>query len=92
MAEPGHVREALVASGFLPNRKDMVDDPAFSGRNVNVFVNQVEIARPRAYGPVYPQVSSIVSRTFQQTLTRQKTPQQAVEEAAPEIEQLLDRP
>ena len=92
MAEPGHVREALVASGFLPNRKDMVDDPAFSGRNVNVFVDQVEIARPRAYGPVYPQVSSIVSRTFQQTLTRQKTPQQAVEEAAPEIEQLLDRP
>jgi multiple sugar transport system substrate-binding protein len=92
MAEPDHVRQALAASGFLPNRKDMVDDPAFSGRNVKVFVDQIEIARPRAYGPAYPQVSSVVSAMFQQVLTGQKTPQQAVREAAPEIDQLLDRP
>lgn len=89
MATPEHVKKPLLTIG-LPNREDMADDPAFSGDpQKEVFVDQVAVARPRAYGAKYPQISEQIWTMFQSVLTGQESPQAAAAEAGKQINPLL---
>jgi len=89
MATPENVREPLRTIG-LPNRKDMVDDEAFSSPQQQLFISQVEIARPRAYGPNYPQISEQIWTAFQGVLSGNTSPEEAARTAAREIQSLLE--
>jgi multiple sugar transport system substrate-binding protein len=89
MAEPRHVKKPLLTIG-LPNRKDMANDKAWtSDPRKEVFISQVEIARPRAYGPNYPKISEQIWTMFQQALTGDASPEQAAQQAGEAIKPLL---
>ena len=43
-----------------PSRRDLADVPAWAeDPELNVFVEQLQVARPRAYGPNYPEISTV---------------------------------
>lgn len=88
MSDPDHVRAPLRSVG-LPNREDMADDEAWSDPQTSVFVDQVEIARPRAYGARYPEISEEINRMYQQVLTGEATPNEAAKQASEAIGPLL---
>jgi multiple sugar transport system substrate-binding protein len=89
MTDPEHLKAPLLAVG-LPNRKDMAEDPDWvSNPKVQIFIEQVAIARPRAYGPNYPQISEQIQRMYRSVLDGVQTPEQAAAEAGEIITPLL---
>ena len=53
-----------------PSRRDLADVPAWADDPiVSVFVEQMEVARPRAYGPNYPEISTYVQEAFQAAIS-----------------------
>ena len=89
MAEPKNVKEALLTIG-LPNREDMADDEAWASDPLKeTFIGQVEVARPRAYGPEYPKISEQIWTMFQKVLTGEASPEQAAQDAGKQIKPLL---
>jgi len=89
MTDPGQLKPLIVEVGFPP-RADMADDPAWAEDPVlSAFASQVAVARPRAYGPNYPQASEQVWTMVQSVLTESATPGEALEQAAPVVQELL---
>ena len=88
LIEPENLKPILVANGSIPNRSDIAKgwttDPI-----VEAFIKAVSVAKPRAYGDKYPQVSALVQTAFQSVATSAKTPQQAAQDAAKGIKPLL---
>jgi multiple sugar transport system substrate-binding protein len=83
------VKEPLLTIG-LPNREDMADDKDFaSDPRKEVFISQVEVARPRAYGPNYPQISEQIWTAYQGVLAGKSSPEEAARSAAEQIQPLL---
>ena len=58
-------------------------------RRVKVFVEQLGVARPRAYGPKYPEISAAVQDMLQSALTGDATIDAAVKTAAGKVKPLL---
>lgn len=81
--------QPIIATIGLPNREDMADDEFWTEEPLSTFVDQVEIARPRAYGPEYPQISEIIWTMVQQVLTEDAAPEQAAQAAGEAIQPLL---
>lgn len=77
-------------SGQLSARPDLsgtlaaADDP-----NLQVFEKQLEVARARAYGGNYAEISAAVQISLQKVLTGAASPQEAAEEAATVIDAKL---
>jgi multiple sugar transport system substrate-binding protein len=70
--------------------KSLADDAAFQKDvNLSVFVNSLQTARPRAYGPNYPKISNAVQQAFQEAISGQKSAADALAEAAQTIKPLL---
>jgi multiple sugar transport system substrate-binding protein len=89
MTDPEHLKPLIVDVGFPP-RADMADDPAWADDPVlSAFASQVAVARPRAYGPNYPQASEQVWTMVQSVLTESATAEEALEQAAPIVKDLL---
>ena len=89
MAQPDNIKPILETIG-LPNREDMRDeDPWASDPQQSVFLDMVEIARPRAYGPEYPQISEQISTMYTSVLTGESSPQEAATQASEAIQPLL---
>jgi multiple sugar transport system substrate-binding protein len=88
--EPENLKTYNVTAGKIPSRKDVAqdahwtDDPALSA-----FVEQLEVAKPRAYGPKYPEISSAVQEMLQSALTGDQTVDAAVSTAAGKVTPLL---
>ena len=77
-------------SGFITNREDLADAEIFtSDPMIAKFVEAVSVAKPRAYGPNYPQVSQEVMNMVQSVLVGGKTPEVAATDAAAVIDPLL---
>lgn len=80
----------LEALGDLPARKDLATagtwarDPA-----LKVFLDQLPIARPRQYGPHYPDISLAVAEAVQAVLTGSATSAAAAGSAAVKITKAL---
>ena len=68
----------------VAEQKEWTDDPA-----VKVFVEQLATARPRAYGPKYPEISAAVQEMLQAALTGSTGVDEAVTTAAGKIGPLL---
>lgn len=67
--QPDVLKRYLVASGSLPTRSDIAGDKAWSDPVSKVFVEELNIARPRAYGARYPEISDAVVQAIQAALS-----------------------
>jgi multiple sugar transport system substrate-binding protein len=77
--------------GQLPNHSDVAEDPNYEwnkDEQMQVFVQQIKTAKPRAYGTNYPEISTIVQEAIQRALTGEDV-ETVMEEAAKKIDPLL---
>ncbi|WP_157801004.1 ABC transporter substrate-binding protein [Bacillus solitudinis] len=77
--------------GRLPNRDDVASDEAYEWNKdpqLQVFVQQIESAKPRAYGTNYPEISTIVQEAIQRAVTGQDV-ETVMKDAAAKIDPLL---
>jgi multiple sugar transport system substrate-binding protein len=78
--------------GYIPSRKDVLakvaekykDDPT-----MQVFLKQMESAMPRGPLPNWSEVSLVIQEAMQEALSGQKTPEQAMKDAAVKMKPLL---
>jgi multiple sugar transport system substrate-binding protein len=88
--EPENLKEYLVQAGKLPSMATLATDEAWTSDPViAVFMDQLKVAKPRAYGPKYPEISNAVQEMMQATISGQKPVDTAVAEAAAKIKPLL---
>jgi multiple sugar transport system substrate-binding protein len=56
---------------------------------IKVFMDQLKVAKPRAYGPKYPEISAAIQDMMQATISGQTPVDTAVADAAAKIKPLL---
>jgi multiple sugar transport system substrate-binding protein len=77
-------------AGKIPSRKDAAQSEQWtSDPALKVFVEQLEVAKPRAYGPKYPEISAALQEMLQAAITGDKTVDEAISEAAGKVKPLL---
>jgi multiple sugar transport system substrate-binding protein len=87
---PENLKLYLTEAGKLPSRQDMAEDAAWTGDPVlKVFIDQLKVAKPRAYGPNYPEISNAIQEMLQAAISGQKAVDAAVADAAAKITPLL---
>jgi multiple sugar transport system substrate-binding protein len=87
---PDNLKAYLTQAGKLPSRQDLAEDAAWTGDPVlKVFIEQLKVAKPRAYGPKYPEISNAIQEMLQAAISGQKTVDVAVADAATKITPLL---
>ncbi|GAB2971719.1 sugar ABC transporter substrate-binding protein [Streptomyces pseudoechinosporeus] len=78
--------------GLLPARSDMADAGKWAtDPTLKVFVQEFANARPRSYGPNYPQLSQAMAEALQASLTGSSSPQAAARKAASAITPKLQK-
>lgn len=89
-ATPARLKPVQLAMGMLPNRSDMANDPTWTNDPIQkAFLQQVSVAKPRAYGAKYPQISEQVWRMFQSAIIGNTTGKDAATTAGAAIKPLL---
>jgi multiple sugar transport system substrate-binding protein len=87
---PENLKTYLTQAGKLPCRQDLANDPAWTGDPVlKVFIEQLKVAKPRTYGPKYPEISNTIQEMMQAAISGQKPVDAAVADAAAKIAPLL---
>jgi multiple sugar transport system substrate-binding protein len=87
---PDNLKAYLTQAGKLPSRQDLANDAAWTGDPVlKVFIEQLKVAKPRAYGPKYPEISNAIQEMIQAAISGQKPVDAAVADAAAKITPLL---
>lgn len=88
--EPENLKEYLVRAGKLPSLATLATDAAWTTDPViKVFMDQLKVAKPRNYGPKYPEISNAVQEMMQAAISGQKPVDVAVAEAQAKITPLL---
>jgi multiple sugar transport system substrate-binding protein len=88
--KPNIRKEYLIQAGKLPSRPDLAEDPYWADDPVlKVFVDQLEVARPRAYGPQYPEISSAIQEAIQGAISGESSVEAALARAQKKITPLL---
>ena len=78
--------------GYIPSRKDVLAQVAEKSANdptMQVFLKQMESAAARGPLPNWSDVSAFVQQAMQEALSGQKSPEQAMKDAAAQIKPLL---
>jgi multiple sugar transport system substrate-binding protein len=78
--------------GYIPSRKDVVAQVAAKSANdptMQVFLKQMESAAARGPLANWSDASAVVQGAIQEALSGQKTPEQAMKDAAALIKPLL---
>jgi multiple sugar transport system substrate-binding protein len=81
--------------GYIPSRKDVLAQVAAKSANdptMLVFLKQMESAEARGPLPNWSDVSAFIQEAIQEALSGQKTPEQAMKDAAAQIDPLLPKP
>jgi multiple sugar transport system substrate-binding protein len=87
---PENLKRYLIQSGKLPSRQDLAQDPHWSDDPVlGVFVEQLRVARARAYGPNYPEISSAIQDAIQAAISGESSVEEALSRAQEKITPLL---
>jgi multiple sugar transport system substrate-binding protein len=90
--EPDNYKQFLKDAGMFPSRSDVADDPYWADDPVlSVFLEQVKIARARAYGPNYAEMSNALQDAIQAALTGASSVKDALDKAASIITPLLSQ-
>jgi multiple sugar transport system substrate-binding protein len=88
--EPENYKQFLQDAGMFPSRSDVAEDPYWVDDPVlSVFLEQVKIARARAYGANYAEMSNALQDAIQAALTGAKDVKTALDDAAVIITPLL---
>jgi multiple sugar transport system substrate-binding protein len=88
--QPDNLKTYLTQAGKLPSRQDLADDPAWTGDPaLAVFVEQLKVAKPRAYGPNYPEISNAIQEAIQAAVSGQSDVEAALKKAQATITPLL---
>jgi multiple sugar transport system substrate-binding protein len=88
--EPENLKPYLIEAGKLPSRQDLAGDPAWTEDPIlAVFIEQLQVARPRAYGPSYPEISNAIQNAIQAAVSGQTDVATALEQAQAAITPLL---
>ena len=88
--EPDNLRTYNITAGKIPSRKDVAEDPHWtSDPALKAFVEQLQVAKPRAYGPKYPEASAAVQDMLQSALTGAQPVDAAVSAAAGKVKALI---
>jgi multiple sugar transport system substrate-binding protein len=88
--EPDNLLRYNTIAGKIPSRKDVADNERWTGDPaLKVFTEQLLVAKPRAYGPKYPEISAAVQEMLQAALTGSAEVDAAVTTAAGKITPLL---
>jgi multiple sugar transport system substrate-binding protein len=88
--EPDNYKTFIKEAGMLPARKDIAKDPYWAENpELKVFVEQLAVARPRAYGEHYPEISEAIQDAMQGALTGQSSVKDALDKAQKIITPLL---
>lgn len=87
----GNLTAMLDLMGYIPSRKDLAEsnqklknDPIMS-----VFVDEMQYAMPRGPHAKWPEYSEAIYTALQESLTNQKTPEQAARDAQIKAEKIL---
>lgn len=81
---------AMLAVGQISALKDLATSDAVKRVDYYApFMIQLETAKPRTVSPAYPQIQKILSQAFEAALRGQKTAEQALKDAASQIDPLL---
>jgi multiple sugar transport system substrate-binding protein len=78
--------------GYIPSRKDVlaqVADKSANDPTMLVFLKQMESAAARGPLPNWSDVSAFVQQAIQEALSGQKTPEQAMQDAAAQVNPIL---
>lgn len=71
------------AQGQLPAEEEMLMDPYYQDDPIQkAFADNLLVAKPRAYGPDYNEMSKEIQTAYTATLSGMKTPEQAMKDAA----------
>jgi multiple sugar transport system substrate-binding protein len=88
--EPENYKQFIQDAGMFPSRSDVAEDPYWTDDPVlSIFLEQVKIARARAYGANYAEMSNALQDAIQAALTGAKSVQAALDDAAAIITPLL---
>jgi multiple sugar transport system substrate-binding protein len=88
--EPENLKIYLGEAGKLPSRADLAEDAQWTGDPVlAVFIEQLKVAKPRAYGDKYPEISNAIQEAIQAAVTGQSDVAAALEKAEAAITPLL---
>ncbi|WP_347834950.1 extracellular solute-binding protein [Gracilibacillus sp. JCM 18860] len=80
-----------LGGGRLPSRADVAKDEQYvwaKDEHVKVFMEQLETAKPRAYGTNYPEISTHIQEAIQRAMTGEEV-DTIMESTAEEIKALL---
>jgi multiple sugar transport system substrate-binding protein len=88
--EPDNLLTYNTIAGKIPSRKDVAENERWTGDPaMKVFAEQLEVAKPRAYGPKYPEASAAVQEMLQSALTGSASVDEAIATAAGKVGPLL---
>ena len=88
--EPENLLRYNTLAGKIPSRKDVAENEQWTGDPaMKVFTEQLQVAKPRAYGPKYPEISAAVQEMLQAALTGSTGVDEAITTAAGKIGPLL---
>jgi multiple sugar transport system substrate-binding protein len=81
----------LKRGGRLPSREDLTDVPAWADDPiVSVFLDQLLVAKPRAYGPRYPEISSYIQEAIQGAISGASDVETALANAEEQIKPVME--
>jgi len=89
--DPAYVATFYSCMGYLPSRSDVAAELAKNADvNVKAFLTQMESAQPRGPLPNWSDASLVVQDALQETLSGQKSPEQALKDAAVKMKPVLE--
>ena len=90
LQDPAYAQTFYGCMNYLPSRSDVADTLAKNAdATMKVFLTQMKSAQPRGPLPNWSDVSAVVQDAIQEALSGQKTPEQAMKDAAVKIKPLL---
>ena len=88
--EPENLKQYLIEAGKLPSRADLAEDPYWTDDPIlAVFTEQLKVAKPRAYGEHYPEISNAIQEAIQSAVSGQTDVASALAKAQETITPLL---
>jgi multiple sugar transport system substrate-binding protein len=90
--QPDNYNTFIKEAGMLPSRKDIAQDKYWADNpELKVFVEQVAVAKPRAYGEHYIEMSEAIQDAMQAGITGQSSVKDALDKAQKIITPLLPK-
>lgn len=92
VVDPNYGTKLTDCMGYIPSRKDVISEVAVANEDnptMQVFLTQMESAAPRGPLANWSEVSAFVQEAIQVALSGQKSPAEAMQDAAAQIEPLL---